>query len=589
MKLEISDRQEHAVQTLGEKQKYKLARIVCWFVCIGFALIETWSQRQFINEDGISYLDMSDVFLRHDWHLLINPIWSPLYPFLIGVATWLTRPSAHWEVCIVHLLNLVIFIAALASFEFFLRQLIHAPARDDERQDTEAAATLPLWAWELLGYGFFAWSTFGMMWAPRMVTPDLCVSIFVYLDSGLLLSLRTSSKRSRSCLLLGLTLGFGYIAKAILFPIAFVCLAIAFLTIGKWRKAVVPLLTTFVLFCMISAPLLIAMSSRVGKPSYSEAGNLNYAWLVNRIGAGKAAGGPFFRSASGPPPYLKHPLTLLHKSPDAFGFREPTALTYPPRQDMEYWAAGTKPVFNLWNQLRAVGENLIILFKDPHIMPMSGLIAAGVILLLTGPNRARRFKEVLKTWPLLALGVAGVCLYLIISVEPRYVAPFLVLILLGLAPAVLLQNSRHAVRRAVISTVVIATSTMTLTALLVAYHLAGFPRGEIVGLFLQVGESLNRVGVQPGEEVAVIGDSSDGCRWARMARVRIVAQVLREDADDFWRVSNSRERAEIYDAFARAGARAAVAEQTPPLSELADWQSLGDTGYYVHFLAAPRR
>ena len=64
-----------------------------------------------------------------------------------------------------------------------------------------------------------------MMWAPRMVTPDLCVATFVYLDSGLLLSLRASSQRSRICLLLGLTLGLGYFAKAILFPMAFVFIA----------------------------------------------------------------------------------------------------------------------------------------------------------------------------------------------------------------------------------------------------------------------------------------------------------------------------------------------------------------------------
>lgn len=75
---------------------------------------------------------------------------------------------------------------------------------------------------------------------------------------------------------------------------------------------------------------------------------------------------------------------------------------------------------------------------------------------------------------------------------------------------------------------------MVLTALLVVYHLAGVSRGETLGVYVQVGESLNRAGVRPGGE-AIIGDSSDGCRWARIARVRIVAQILREDTDDFWR------------------------------------------------------
>ena len=103
-------------------------------------------------------------------------------------------------------------------------------------------------------------------------------------------------------------------------------------------------------------------------------------------------------------------------------------------------------------------------------------------------------------------------------------------------------------------------------------------------MFLQVGESLNRAGVLPGEDVGIIGDGSDGCRWARMARVQIVAQILREDTNDFWSGIRPSREGRIYDAFARAGAKAVVAEETPPPSGFADWQRLGDTHYYVHFL-----
>src|SRR5208282_4582515 len=175
----FSENQEKALQTLGEHQKSKLTILVCRIVCIGFALIEAWSQRRFINEDGISYLDMSDVLIRHNWHLLINPIWSPLYPFLIGVATWLTRPSAQWEVPIVHALNFLIFLGALASFEFLMRQVIRVLRQENGREDGDSRAPLPVWAWQLLGYSLFAWSTFGMIWAPRMITPDLLVATFV--------------------------------------------------------------------------------------------------------------------------------------------------------------------------------------------------------------------------------------------------------------------------------------------------------------------------------------------------------------------------------------------------------------------------
>jgi hypothetical protein len=136
--------------------------------------------------------------------------------------------------------------------------------------------------------------------------------------------------------------------------------------------------------------------------------------------------------------------------------------------------------------------------------------------------------------------------------------------------------------------VVIATSTLIFTALLVVYHLAGFPRAEPShgGLYVQVGKSLNSAGVRPGEDVALIGDSSDGCRWARMARVRIVAQILREDTEDFWRLSDPSARAEVYDGFARAGAKAVVAEETPPPAGFAEWQRLGPSHYYLHLLGS---
>jgi len=88
--------------------------------------------------------------------------------------------------------------------------------------------------------------------------------------------------------------------------------------------------------------------------------------------------------------------------------------------------------------------------------------------------------------------------------------------------------------------------------------------------------------------VGIIGSGWDAMFWARLARVRIVAQIPPEDADDFWRASDPRVKAEAYDAFARAGAIAVVTEETPPSSGFADWQRVGDTRYYVHFLALSR-
>lgn len=144
----------------------------CWTVCILFALLETWLGRRWLNPDGISYLDMSDALARHNWHLLVNPQWSPLYPFLIGLATWLVKPAWRSELPVLHIVNFVVFLGAMTSFEFFLRQVIRLRQEEDDRLDPNRISSLPIWVLELIGYSLFAWGTFVLIAAGlRRISP----------------------------------------------------------------------------------------------------------------------------------------------------------------------------------------------------------------------------------------------------------------------------------------------------------------------------------------------------------------------------------------------------------------------------------
>jgi len=288
------------VQLSCEEKRQSWIKAACWGVCIVLALIEIWSGRNYADPDAISYLDMSDALLRHDWRLLVNPCWSPLYPFLLGTGTWLVRPSAYWELPLVHVVNFVIFLGALLSFEFLLRQVICGLGQENNPQDANPAVPLPPWMWRILGYSLFSWSTFVLVNGLRKVTPDLCVAALVYLDAGLVLRLRTPARKFCTFLLLGATLGLGYLAKALLFPMAFVFMAVAWLAAGGWRKTVLPASATLLVFGAVAAPLFLGISKAVGRPSFSETGTLNYALHVS---GHKFP--PFY--PSNPPPYLKHP------------------------------------------------------------------------------------------------------------------------------------------------------------------------------------------------------------------------------------------------------------------------------------------
>src|SRR6266567_6253747 len=106
-------------------------RLAFWTVGILLAAAQACVFRFQVTADSISYLDMSDgVLPGGDWHRLINGIWSPLYPFLIGLARRIFQISPTNEIVDVHLLNVGFFIFAWACFEFFLRSATSKASAD---------------------------------------------------------------------------------------------------------------------------------------------------------------------------------------------------------------------------------------------------------------------------------------------------------------------------------------------------------------------------------------------------------------------------------------------------------------------------
>ena len=107
-----------------ENPSYKWIRVFSWIAAVALGAADTWATRFTMNPDGISYLDMGDAYLRGDWYMAINAFWSPLYSWILGLVLKVVKPSAYWEYPLAHLLNFVVFLAALICFEFFLRAFI---------------------------------------------------------------------------------------------------------------------------------------------------------------------------------------------------------------------------------------------------------------------------------------------------------------------------------------------------------------------------------------------------------------------------------------------------------------------------------
>ena len=90
----------------------------CMAIALGLLHAYAAIQKQSMNADGIAYLDIGDAYFRADWVNAINPVWSPLYSWIIGLVNFIFRPAMQWEIPTVHIVNFIIYLFALASFEF---------------------------------------------------------------------------------------------------------------------------------------------------------------------------------------------------------------------------------------------------------------------------------------------------------------------------------------------------------------------------------------------------------------------------------------------------------------------------------------
>jgi hypothetical protein len=102
----------------------------------------------------------------------------------------------------------------------------------------------------------------------------------------------------------------------------------------------------------------------------------------------------------------------------------------------------------------------------------------------------------------------------------------------------------------------------------------------------EIAEGLNRLGILPGDRVASAGNTY-ACYWARVAKVSIIAEVPDSGTESFWWAADPQAKEKVFQAFAKTGAKALVADRMPVPDWSTDWQEVGNTSYYVHFLAPP--
>src|SRR5206468_10583411 len=165
----------------------------------------------------------------------------------------------------------------------------------------------------------------------------------------------------------------------------------------------------------------------------------------------------------------------------------------------------------------------------------------------------------------------------------RYVAAFVVLLLTAMVSGVRLPDSRSSRRLLAVIIVTGATIIVVRLSFLAANDLQLGSRPSPEQQVWIVGERLHQAGVQPEARVAILGRKGAHEFWARLGRVRIVAQIPDEDA---FFGADVKVQNEVRTALARTGARVLMYRRAPRSRIGPEWRRLGRTDYYISMLAA---
>ncbi|MBP7936518.1 MAG: hypothetical protein KA354_17905 [Phycisphaerae bacterium] len=570
----IAKPERHSAFGGTSQPQYKPWIVFFWLAAITLAGLQEWSSRHTVSQDAVSYIEVAEAYARGDWNNALNAYWSPMYCWILAVSRFLWPPSPYWEATALHMTNIPIHLFTLASFHFFwkrLTQFRHRPDAADLDQDC-TTPSLPLWT--ILGYTLFLWSSFAFS---RATGADTLVTGFVLLSAGLLLRIQSGRDAWGSYVLLGIVLGLGYLAKAILLPVGLVCLAVALFCSPRARKRIPHLLAAGIAMALVAAPFVAALSSKMGRFTTGETGRLNYAWL-----AGKPT------TQTQPPttqeaPYFPRRVLDL---PTVEEFATPVAGTYPMWYDPAHWNRHLRVHLDRWRQWTLLLQNLGIYYEILFVQ-QAGILATLLVLLLLAANRGRRLRDIASAYPILIPAITPLGLYALLSVEPRFLGGSMILIWSALLCAVRLpagtpyERLLHAAGLVLILVMAVPIAQAELHPAQRALKDIRARRDTAPHPQWYVAQALQEQGLRPGDRVAILGSINP--YWARLAGARVIARIPDAHAQLFL-AANDKTRAEVQAALAGIQVRALVARSGPlvdPALETGPWRRLAHTDHYV--------
>jgi hypothetical protein len=539
---------------------------------VACGLVDFYTTRYAVLSDGISYLEIAERYREGAWHAAVNSYWSPLYSWLLALALLGVRPGSYFEIVALHLVNLGALLTSLAAFEFLVCELGLLDPTTHSHQQRRLAM--------VVAYALFLWGAIGLIGC-GFVAPDLITTVWVYLLTAFLLRFLKRPPRVVDEIVFGAVVALAYFTKTAMLPIGLV-----YLVAGSWAaKRLRVALVSGCACVIIIAPWGWALRADTGLWTFGESGKLNYAWEVldarrytHWQGEGANVGRP------------RHPTRRVSTNPEIYEFAEPIRSTYPPWYAPAYWYDGIDPQFALRPQVAALAWN-------SRYAAFLCVVGPGFLVGLILVYRARLFGRVIKHAKIMVVlvpALAAIALYCVVFVDRRYVAAQLVLVnicvLYGWTRNQQLVPRSHVTLlklNVILSCAWYFLIYIALGVVLLCMDIAS-RRETFPNLAWYIAREMEDVGLRRGDAIAYLGLPIHAY-WARLSGVRIIAEVpmsydRREwlsrggklvcpELKTFWH-SNAEAQGQVFDKFARAGARYVVADIVPAWADLEGWYRL---------------
>lgn len=532
------------------RDKLSLYRIIALALIIIWGAIQAWNSRfELYFADSQQYFDMAGYYSRGEFGKAISLYWSPLYSAIFGLILRLVPVSPYWQFFELKVFNFICLLCAFFAFEFFFAGFYkYYPAvilaKDPDRQPI-SKESLGLTAYTL--FVTYALAFGGV----NQDTPDMLNAALMFLASGLMLAQLSSDPNKLTSCLLGVTLGFGYLCKAVMVPLTAVYIGLTFL----FNRNIVSALLSAVCFAVVAAPWVWTMSVKSGHFSFGESGKFVYINHVEDINPVWTDG-----VINRPDVLYNEPRVLL------YGDRVPG--TTPIMYDYGFWSAGAVVHFRLHQILRALACNIFYYLHTFLYLP--------ILVMAVAWSRAR-------TWPLPAralylsapvwvpsLAVCTLCavvgnLYLDTYITRYFIAVY-PMAMLGVLAALRVPRGNPAasslLRNLCLVTVILSLLSAFSTRLI----------GDVADLFsekrniwYETAMVLKRDGINNGAPIAQLGVRIQrNYQYAEPEKLRVIANI--EDEKQFWKLPPDK-RAEVLEIVRKSGARAVVYARIPDVED----------------------